>query len=158
MADIPRDIRPLLPQPGVKRDGTIFEGNNWVDAQWTRWQRGRPRKMGGYRQVNDQFSGIIRGGYIHVNNGLANIYGGGSDNLEVVQADASTGDGAGIVDRTPSGFAASANNVWQFSGVYDSVSAATTVLAHAGQNLTNIDSNVQTPVYYGSAMSVAALT
>ena len=33
--------------PGIKRDGTKFEGDSYVDGQWVRWQRGLPRKMGG---------------------------------------------------------------------------------------------------------------
>ena len=36
-------------QPGIKRDGTQFEGDFYVDGQWVRFQRGLPRKIGGYR-------------------------------------------------------------------------------------------------------------
>jgi hypothetical protein len=35
--------------PGIKRDGTKFEGEYYVDGQWVRWQRGLPRKIGGYQ-------------------------------------------------------------------------------------------------------------
>ncbi len=38
-------------EPGVKRDGTQFEGNFYVDAQWCRWNRGLPRKIAGYRGI-----------------------------------------------------------------------------------------------------------
>ena len=39
--------------PGIKRDGTKFEGNFYVDGQWVRFQRGLPRKIGGYRQITN---------------------------------------------------------------------------------------------------------
>ena len=31
--------------PGIKRDGTKFEGDQYVDGQWVRFQRGLPRKI-----------------------------------------------------------------------------------------------------------------
>ena len=34
----------LRSDPGIKRDGTKLEGNNYVDGQWVRFQRGLPRK------------------------------------------------------------------------------------------------------------------
>ena len=37
--------------PGIKRDGTVLEGQNYIDGQWCRFQRGRPRKIGGYQAV-----------------------------------------------------------------------------------------------------------
>ena len=30
----------LKSSPGIKRDGTKFEGDNYTDGQWVRWQRG----------------------------------------------------------------------------------------------------------------------
>ena len=55
-------------EPGIKRDGTKFEGNHYVDGQWCRFQRGLPRKMGGYRALQDQLDGIARGMHIHNHN------------------------------------------------------------------------------------------
>ena len=39
----------LKSTPGIKRDGTKFEGDSYTDGQWVRFQRGLPRKMGGYK-------------------------------------------------------------------------------------------------------------
>ena len=44
MADNVVQIRSL---PGIKRDGTRFDGEFYPDGQWVRFQRGLPRKMGG---------------------------------------------------------------------------------------------------------------
>lgn len=41
-------LYPLLMKPGIKRDGTAFQGEYCTDGQWMRFQRGRPKKMGGY--------------------------------------------------------------------------------------------------------------
>jgi hypothetical protein len=36
---------------GIQRDGTIFDMEFYTDGRWVRFQRGRPRKIGGYRQI-----------------------------------------------------------------------------------------------------------
>ncbi len=48
-------------EPGIKRDGTQFEGDNYIDGQWCRFQRGLPRKIGGYRAITTQLPEIVRG-------------------------------------------------------------------------------------------------
>ena len=48
-------------QPGIQRDGTIFDKAFYVDGQWVRFQRGRPRKIGGFREISCDVSGISRG-------------------------------------------------------------------------------------------------
>ena len=34
-------------QPGIQRDGTVFDKNFYTSGQWVRFQRGRPRKIAG---------------------------------------------------------------------------------------------------------------
>ena len=46
--------------PGIKRDGTKFEGDQYVDGQWVRFQRGLPRKMGGYRSISKYLREVSR--------------------------------------------------------------------------------------------------
>ncbi len=43
---------------GIKRDGTKYDGDFYIDGQWVRFQRGLPRKIGGYRSINKYFSGL----------------------------------------------------------------------------------------------------
>ncbi len=45
-------LYPLAMKPGIKRDGTKFQGEYCTAGQWMRWQRGTPRKMGGLQAVN----------------------------------------------------------------------------------------------------------
>lgn len=39
-------------RPGVRRDGTELDSPFYLDGQWVRWQRGKPRKMGGYSSMS----------------------------------------------------------------------------------------------------------
>lgn len=148
---------PVASTSGIKRDGTDFENNFYSDGKWCRFQRGKPRKIGGYRQVVDSFTGPVRGSHVDGSNGYNYVYGGSADELEMVVID-NTGAGGGVVTRTPAGFAASSDNIWQFDGLYDAGGSAKRVIAHAGQNLSAIDSTVQTPIYYGDENGTAALT
>lgn len=152
-----KDLFPFFIRPGVKRDGTVFSGDAYVDALWTRWQKGKPRKMLGYRQMQDQFSGIQRGCNGYSKNGLYYVHGGGSDTLEQAQFD-SAGYGAGIVDRTPVGFSTDDNNVWTMGTMYDGGGASTIIIAHAAPNLEQIDSSTAASVYYGDVTDTAALS
>ncbi len=51
----------LKSTPGIKRDGTKFEGDSYTDGQWVRFQRGLPRKMGGYKTTQKFLQEISRG-------------------------------------------------------------------------------------------------
>ena len=37
--------------PGIQRDGTYFDKNFYTNGRWVRFQRGRPRKILGYRAI-----------------------------------------------------------------------------------------------------------
>ena len=39
-------------KPGIQRDGTIFDKEFYQDGRWVRFQRGRPRKIRGYKQIS----------------------------------------------------------------------------------------------------------
>lgn len=150
-------LYPIISQAGVKRDGTQFESNFYSDSLWCRFQRGKPRKIGGYRQIIDSFTGPVYGCYLDSRSGFNYVYGGSSSSLEMVQID-NTGAGAAIIDRTPAGFVTNSNNVWQFDALFDGGGTVKRVLAHAGRNLSEIDSAEQTPIYFGDANASAALT
>jgi hypothetical protein len=138
-------------QPGVQRDGTVFDKQFYNDGRWVRFQRGRPRKVGGYRQIVSNLAGISRGIFVNPQQGFNNVFNGYSDGLQVLPID-NNGVGAGITDFTLSYFTPDVNNMWQFDGFYDVGGAGESlILAHPGQNLTLIDNNVDTPVLAGSA-------
>lgn len=138
-------------QPGVQRDGTLFDKQFYNDGRWVRFQRGRPRKVGGYRQIVSNLAGISRGIFVNPQQGFSIVFSGYSDGLQKLPID-NNGIGSGLVDFTLSYFTPDTNNLWQFDGFYDVGGAGESlILAHPGQNLTLIDNNTDTPVLAGDA-------
>lgn len=136
-------------KPGIQRDGTVFDMDFYTSGQWVRFQRGRPRKVGGYAVISSQLNGPSRGGWVNPNNGFNQIFSGYSDGLQALTVD-NNGVGAGVTDYTLSNFTASDNNLWQFDGFYDvGGSGVGSILAHPGQNLGQVDSTINTPVLIG---------
>ena len=146
-------------KPGIQRDGTVFDKEFYNDGRWVRFQRGRPRKMGGYREIVNDLAGPSRGMYLNPQQNFNNVFSGYSGGLQLLPI-SSTGTGSGITDMTLSNFTANADNLWQFDTFYDvSGSGNNLLLAHPGQNLTLIDNNINTPVLGGdiTGTSMAAL-
>jgi len=136
-------------QPGIQRDGTIFDKAFYVDGQWVRFQRGRPRKIGGFREISCDVSGISRGIYVNSQNGFNQIFNGYNNGLQTLTIN-NDGVGAGVVDFTLSNFTKSDLNLWQFDSFFDvSGSGNQSLLAHPGQNLQEIDNDQNTPVLIG---------
>lgn len=134
---------------GIQRDGTVFDKQFYSDGRWVRFQRGRPRKIAGYRVISGQLSGPSRGIWVNAQDSFNYIFSGHSDGLQELVID-DNGVGAGVVDFTLSNFTASALNLWQFDGFYDvSGSGNASLLAHPGQNLASVDSTTNTPVLIG---------
>lgn len=143
-------------KPGVKRDGTQFEGDFYTDARWCRMQRGLPRKIGGYVQLTDKLAGPPRELEIFSQAGLnycVNGYGAGVEEFTV--------DGSNNVSvispRTPGGFVASPLNDWQFCEVYDTALNKLRLLGVATPSLTDIDSMTTSPIWIGDAYGTAVL-
>lgn len=136
-------------QPGVQRDGTVFDKNYYNAGRWVRFQRGRPRKIGGYREIVNDLAGPSRGIYLNPQQNFNNVFNGYTGGMQVLPI-SNSGVGSGITDMTLTGFTANANNLWQFDTFYDGTgSNLNLLLAHPGQNASLIDNNVDTPVLGG---------
>lgn len=148
----------IASKPGCKRDGTLLEGDNYVDNQWARYQlrSGLPRKMGGYKRLTNELFGITRGMNVYDQNLNTYTHIGWSDGLQRFLLDMN-GNVSAIADRTPAAFAADPDNLWQFDYVYDGTGTATTLLANAAPNLSDITADTETPVYYGDIIDSAVL-
>jgi hypothetical protein len=149
---------PILSQPGIKRDGTLFEGGEYKDGLWVRFnRRGRPRKMGGYKSITSQLPEIVRGMDAYFSGGTNYIHLGSESFCQQVQSD-EFGNPGTQGDRTPtSGFTPNANNLWMFDQFYNTATGQTAIVANPGQNLSDITSTVETPIFYGPAASVSSL-
>ena len=144
---------------GIQRDGTVFDKEFYNDGRWVRFQRGRPRKMGGFREIVNDLAGPSRGMYLNPQQTFNNVFSGYSGGLQLLPIN-NSGIGSGITDMTLTNFTANADNLWQFDTFYDvSGSGDNLLLAHPGRNLSIIDNNVNTPVLGGSitGTSLAAL-
>lgn len=132
MATTPVILKSL---PGIKRDGTRYEGDYHVDGQWVRWQRTLPRKIGGYTVVNRYLPEISRGIKTFTENGQTYIHSGGEDFLVRFTLNES-GNSSLITDRTPTTYADNADNLWQFDVIYDtqSIPAANMIVAQVAPN------------------------
>jgi hypothetical protein len=136
-------------KPGIQRDGTVFDMDFYTDGRWVRFQRGRPRKIGGYREIVNDLAGPSRGIYLNPQQNFNNVFNGYSGGMQVLPI-SNAGIGSGITDMTLTGFTANANNLWQFDTFFDGTgSNINLLLAHPGQNLSLIDNNVNTKVLGG---------
>ena len=132
--------------PGIQRDGTVFDRQFYTDGRWVRFQRSRPRKIGGYREIVNNLAGPSRGIYVNPQNNFNDVYSGYSDGLQVVPI-SNAGIGAGVTDITLTNFTPNVNNLWQFDTYTDTNGTNNQILlAHPGQNLTDINNSVNTPV------------
>ena len=147
-------------KPGIQRDGTVFDKQFYNDGRWVRFQRGRPRKMLGYRQIVDDIAGPSRGIYTNVENNFSLVFNGYSDGLQVIPID-NNGVGSGVSNFTLTDFTPNVNNLWQFDTLYDTTgSGQETLVAHPGQNLSDISNSTNTPVLIGglTGTSLTAVT
>jgi hypothetical protein len=80
---------------GIKRDGTVFQTEQYTDGVWCRFQRGDPKKMGGYKSLFQSFSGIFRGMINIPYNGVNYVFAGTANNLDVFTTGLTFGSGSG---------------------------------------------------------------
>jgi hypothetical protein len=136
---------------GIQRDGTVFDSPCYVDGKWVRFQRGRPRKIGGYEGIFLNATGISRGMAMTAVSGFNYVVSGYNNGLQQWVTDTDGGAGSGPYNYILNNFTASDDNLWQFDIAYDSTGNNTNnLVAHPGQNLRYITSSVNTPVLYGT--------
>ena len=80
---------------GIKRDGTQFQNDQYTDGVWSRFQRGYPKKMGGYRTLFTSNIGIYRGMVVQPYNGVNYIFAGNYQELDVFTTGINFGTGSG---------------------------------------------------------------
>ena len=88
-------IYSLAIPPGIKRDGTIFQADEFTDGVWCRFQRGDAKKMGGYRTLFQSLSGIYRGLFAQPAGGINYIFAGNYNELDVFTTGTTYGSGSG---------------------------------------------------------------
>ena len=148
---------PIRSAPGIQRDGTRLAAKTYSDGLWCRWQRGLPRKMGGYIALTDDLFERVYGLSSFSQAGGVYQHLGGTSRITQVVSN-SGGNFVSTADRTPVGFIPNPNNVWQMDFLATPLTFLDArVVAHAGQNLSEIDSEIETDVYVGDVTANTAL-
>jgi len=97
-------------QAGIQRDGTVFDFNFYTSGEWVRFQRGRPRKIGGYRSITNDALGYSRGIYVNSVDGINQVFNGYNNGFEVINID-NDGVGAGVNEFTFTGLILTTNTL-----------------------------------------------
>jgi hypothetical protein len=143
-------------EPGVKRDGTRLEGDNYVDGQWVRFQRGLPRKIGGYRSINKFLNAVSRSLHEFTQNSLTYVHSGSANLVERFFID-NTFNTSIITDRTPTTLAADPNNMWQFDAIAAPALGGMQIVAQVAPNLECICNSTGGQLFYGDLFGTGAL-
>ena len=144
----------LLPLAGIKRDGTLLDGQSCSDGKWVRFQRGKAKKMGGFRRITDQLSGPVRKVIVWSRKQLNACICFHTGGIETLLVDSNL-VGNDVNDRTPSGFVSREENVWTADTQYDDAvgSQGTIVVAHCNQSGLEIDDDTASKPYWAMANS-----
>jgi len=105
---------------GIKRDGTYFETDEYTDGVWCRFQRGVPKKMGGFRSIFNSLVGIYRGMVAQPYNGVNYIFAGNYKELDAFTTGTTfaTGSGPFVVTILPGTAFANISNVNTISSTF----------------------------------------
>ena len=154
MATRPVHIQSLA---GIKRDGTRLQGDYYIDGQWCRFQRGLPRKMGGYRRMSQSLPQLSRGTYSFAADNTLYTHVGSADYVSLATIDMPTGTANPVIDRTPSAYVGNTNNMWTMDSLFDPVTTGSALVAHAAPNLLDISSTVNKQIWAGPVMATTPL-
>lgn len=153
------DILIMPSMPGVRRDGTPADADYFNDAQWTRFVRNRPRKMGGYQEISPLFSGPVHAGFLWSRQ-FMNVYCAFSSyGVEFSYVD-NNGTGSVVTPITPAGFVTAPNILWSYDYTFDAASGAdaTLLVATPMHTLQNIDDPTLGNVYVTPLNNPAVMT
>jgi len=143
-------------QPGIKRDGTKFEGDNYVDGQWVRFQRGLPRKIGGYRAISKYLREVSRALHEFTQNSLTYVHSGSANLVERFYIDNGFNTSV-ITNRTPATLAADPNNMWQFDAIAAPGLGGLQLVAQVAPNLECICNADGGQLFFGDLFGTAPL-
>ncbi len=153
----PKPLFVLESVPGVRRDGTDLDSSYYSDVVWTRFQRGRPRKMGGFAQLSAKLNAPIRSVFVNGHNGVISAHYLGQWGIQRQQL--AGGGATGVVDRTPLGFVANSLYTWSQAVLYSSTGGSYAALVAASSpDVEDITSDVGGGVYVGEVDATAPFT
>ena len=159
MADAERRIYQITSQPGFSRDGTALDTASYLDGQWTRFQKGRPKKMAGWKEISSGISGIVRGSNVGFANGFNYLYGFSKNKLWVAVTRPEINTSA-VSSATFPTLLADDHYTFQSDFIFDATGTGLSdMVVHAAHNVNEIDDVTNTPVFIARAnISPATIT
>jgi len=145
---VTKKVFALDTKSGIQRDGTILDKTFYNDGRWVRFQRGRPRKVGGYRQISQNFDGPSRGIFLNPIGNNTQVFNGYSNGLQNLQINPN-GIGAGSTELSFIGDIVALGNLQGGSGYTNGVYAARNLTGGTGSSATaniTVAGNVVTSV------------
>jgi hypothetical protein len=153
---------PLASAPGIQRDGTFLASTAHTDGQWCRWQRGLPRKIGGYKVIQPYLTGIERLFFTQAQSGYRYLAAGNANGIDTF-----TVDNFGVCSSVQNPkFPATTNptttglptntvnlqpytqiNSWQMESQFDNATNQTLLFLFANQNLLDPANGENFPLY-----------
>jgi hypothetical protein len=144
-------------KPGIARDGTTFDSDQYADGLWCRWRLGRPRKMRGYKQITDQLLGTPRRIHCFYQNGQVISHIGSVNGIQQVVFNHQTGALISIADRTPSNFTAGSNIGFTMDAIFDTTSNVVQLVVHFVPDMGSIATDTTTTPVIGQIDSTTPL-
>jgi hypothetical protein len=142
-----RRIYQITSTPGFTRDGTNLDSGSFVGGQWCRFQRSRPRKIGGYKEISSNISGIVRGAHVYSFGGLEYIYGFTSNEAWVSTTTQFASSSVGTMSTLPS-LTAGDNYTFAIDALFDSTGGGEgRLVVHPAKNVSDIADETDTNIY-----------
>lgn len=147
MANEQRPLNQINVRPGFSRDGTTLDRSSYIDGQWVRFQRGRPRKMGGYKEVSTNLTSIARGAYTFTRDGIVYMYSFGRNKSFITAITEAAGTGVSSVTALPS-LTDADDYTFQIASMFDSTGGGIQkIIAHPAKNLLDVSNDDNTNIY-----------
>lgn len=155
---MPNPLFTVTSQSGIRRDGTELDSPYYADGVWVRWQRSKPRKMGGYQAISQTVPGPVRNLSVDQRNGVISAHYFSQWGVQRQQVSFS-GAGGSVDDRTPAGFTPNPLLNWSYDYMYSNTGGKyVALLAAATPDVQDLTSDVGGGVYTGDASSSGVLT
>ena len=147
----------FISSAGIRRDGTELDAPFYADGVWVRFQRGKPRKIGGYRAVSQLANGPVRSVLVDSRNNVNSAHYFSQWGVQR-QEFSDSGAGGNLEDRTPLSFTPNANLTWTQSVMYSSTGGTySAIIAAATPDLDDIGSDLPGNIYAGDISTNAPL-